>query len=105
VAPLPQGVGRWFHIAAVGERDGSVRLHLDGVEIARSSARRLDSRPGNIAESPFDNPLLVGAANNDADPTRVDQKLNGAVDELLVYDRALPARQIALLARGIQPRL
>ena len=40
-----------------------------------------------------------------ADPMVVDQKLNGAVDELLIYDRALTATEVSQLASGIQPRL
>jgi RNA polymerase sigma-70 factor (ECF subfamily) len=101
--PIPQEMGRWFHVAAVGESDGSLHLYLDGAEIA---ARGPDQRKAlSLAASPDDNPLLVGAANNFSDPTIVDQKLNGAIDELLLYDRALGPREIAQLASRVQPRL
>jgi hypothetical protein len=33
------------------------------------------------------------------------QKFRGALDELLVYDRALSREEVAALASGVQPRL
>ena len=40
--PVQQELGRWFHLAVVGEADGTVRLYRDGREIGRGSvaARR-----------------------------------------------------------------
>ena len=98
--PIQHEVGRWFHLAAVGQPDGTVRLYRDGREIGRGQSPR---RELSLASSPEDNPVLVGAANNYADPTVVDQKLNGSVDELLFYDRALDPAEISQLASGIQP--
>ena len=100
--PVKQELGRWFHLAVVGEADGTVRIYRDGREIGRGSSPRLAL---SLSSSPEDNPVLVGAANNFADPTVVDQKLNGSVDELLFYNRALDATEISQLASGIQPRL
>jgi hypothetical protein len=98
--PIQHEPGRWFHLAAIGQHDGTVRLYLDGREIGQGSSPR---EALSLASAPEDNPVLVGAANNFPDPTVVDQKLNGSVDELLVYDRALDAAEISQLASGIQP--
>ena len=100
--PVKHEVGRWFHVAAVGQADGTIRLYRDGREIGRGLSER---QALSLASTPEDNPVLVGAANNRPDPTVVDQKLNGSVDELLVYDRALDAAEISQLASGIQPRM
>jgi len=35
----------------------------------------------------------------------VDQKLDGAIDELVIYDRALAPRELTQLASGLQPGL
>jgi hypothetical protein len=77
-----------------------VRLYRDGREIGRGQSPR---QALSLASAPEDNPVLVGAANNFPDPTFVDQKLNGSVDELLLYDRALDVSEISQLASGIQP--
>jgi hypothetical protein len=98
--PVQHEVGRWFHLAAVGQADGTVRLYRDGREIGRGQSPR---QALSLASAPEDNPVLVGAANNFPDPTFVDQKLNGSVDELLLYDRALDVSEISQLASGIQP--
>ncbi len=100
--PVAQELGRWFHVAAVGQADGTIRLYRDGREIGRGLSER---QALSLASTPEDNPVLVGAANNRPDPMVVDQKLNGSVDELLVYDRALDAAEISQLASGIQPRM
>jgi hypothetical protein len=100
--PVQHEVGRWFHVAAVGQADGTIRLYRDGWEIGRGLSER---QALSLASTPEDNPVLVGAANNFPDPTVVDQKLNGSIDELLVYDRALDAAEISQLASGIQPRM
>jgi RNA polymerase sigma-70 factor (ECF subfamily) len=103
-APVPRPLDRWFHVAAVRSPTGVLRLYLDGSEVARARAPRR-MIPGTLVGSPYANPILVGAANNRADPSHVDQKLRGAIDELLIHDRALSAEEIAALASGLQPPL
>ena len=100
--PVPWMLGRWFHVAVAADR-GLVRLYLDGREIARAPA---GPRPSTDAgRSPADNALLMGAAVNGFDPSLTDQKLNGALDEVLIYDRGLGAEEIRHLAAGVQPHL
>jgi RNA polymerase sigma-70 factor (ECF subfamily) len=103
-APIPRALQTWFHVAAVRSASGTLRLYVDGVEVGQVRTRP-NRRGGTLAGTPYANPILVGAANNAADPRVVDQKLNGGVDELLIYDRALPPEEIVALAAGTQPRL
>ena len=105
-APIPRAVQTWFHVAAVRSASGHaapVRGRRGG-RPPGAHARR-NRRGGTLASTPYANPILVGAANNGADPAVVNQKLNGAVDELLIYDRALTARRDRRAGRRPQPRL
>jgi beta-galactosidase len=101
-APIPRALQTWFHVAAVRSASGALRLYIDGVEVRAKAA---PVGRGTLIANPYANPILVGAANNFADPALVNQKLNGGIDELIIYDRALPAEEIAALAAGTQPRL
>jgi sialidase-1 len=94
--PLPAGLAHWFHIAVSRHRDGTTVLFVDGKEIGRSTNAPADLEGGS-------NPLIIGAAKNDANPLRGQAHFDGALDELLIYDRALPAGEIAALAAGTQP--
>jgi RNA polymerase sigma-70 factor, ECF subfamily len=96
IARLPAALGRWFHVAATRHRDGTVLLFVDGREVGRGHtlAAVLDTSA---------NPLIVGAARNSDEPNRTEAHFDGGVDELVIYDRALSAGEIARLARGAQP--
>jgi hypothetical protein len=48
-------------------------------------------------------PLRVGGGLRSDDRVRVRQLFEGAVDELLVYERALDGQEIATLAGGATP--
>jgi RNA polymerase sigma-70 factor (ECF subfamily) len=90
--------GAWFHLAAVRTAAGVVSIHLNGVE----TGRRSGTPPA--ARTATGKPVLLGAAVNGPDPAVVSQKLKGAVDEVILYDRALSAAEIAALAAGGRPR-
>jgi sialidase-1 len=90
--------GAWFHLAAVRTASGVVSIHLNGVE----TGRRSGTPPAGSAAT--GKPVLMGAAVNGPDPEVVSQKLKGAVDEVILYDRALSAAEIAALAAGGRPR-
>ena len=62
-APTPAGVGRWVHVAAVRDQTGLLRLYADGAEVARRKQRRR-FLTGTLATSPYANPILVGAADD-----------------------------------------
>jgi beta-galactosidase len=86
--PVPSGV--WIHLA--GTYDGAMaRLYVDGVEVASQTMT------GNFA--PDATPVLLGGNGNDASgvPTEL---FPGRIDELMLYARALSAREIGELAAG-----
>ncbi len=91
---------RWVHVAATRDRDRVARLYLDGVEVARKRSRPPIALPSG---SGGENALLIGAARNGLGAT--SERLRGALDELVIYDRALPAQEVAALAAGVQPAL
>jgi hypothetical protein len=47
--------------------------------------------------------LTIGGAVNGPDPAAVDELFEGALDELVMYDRALDRSEIGALAARQQP--
>jgi hypothetical protein len=93
VQPAPLALDRWFHLAFTHEEDGMTRLYLDGVEVARRRGPHLDR--GRVISS-----LTLGAGQYARNPHLVRQRLDGVLDEVRIYARALPPAQIAALAAG-----
>ena len=83
----------WAHIAVSRHRDGRTVLFVDGREVGqgKTGVGILDS---------LANPLIIGAAVNGPDPWRAQAHYSGAVDELVFYDHALEAADVAALAAG-----
>jgi RNA polymerase sigma-70 factor, ECF subfamily len=103
-AAFPAGRDRWVHVAATRARDRVARLYLDGVEVARKRSRPVTaplSPTGGAAE----NALLIGAAMNGSPPRLPSERFVGSMDELVLYDRALPPEDVMALAVGAQPAL
>ena len=95
--PLPPALGAWVHLAAVRSEDGRARLFVDGVEVGqRRSVGR--SYGGGSA------PVLIGAAINGPDASSASELYEGAMDEVLIYNRALADAEIEALAAGVPPR-
>jgi hypothetical protein len=82
----------WTHVAAVRDATGT-RLYLDGVLAGRT--RRIT--PGRIGGGR--GALVVGGQVNGPEPGPAQDRFEGAIDELRIYDRALQAAEIAALAR------
>lgn len=81
-------VGKWVHVAAV--KDGSaIRLFVDGVLIDESQAE------GAVVTDAA--ALYIGATEADPGYDR-SGFFFGVVDEVAIYDRALDANEIAMLA-------
>jgi hypothetical protein len=81
-APVPDGEARYVHL--VGTFDGAThRLYLDG-ELASSTPYDLDVLPNDAG-------TLIGAREADGGMSR---HFTGEVDEVAVYDRALPAARV-----------
>jgi hypothetical protein len=91
--PLPADLPTWFHVAVTRHRDGTTVLFVGGKEMARrhTSNGILDGDA---------NPIVIGGAFNSPDHSRVQAHYDGAIDELVIYDRALGEAEIAALASG-----
>ena len=78
-------VNRWIHLA--GTYDGSImRLYVDGVEIGSQAISGI---------IPVDNnPVTIGAEENEDIPQDVVGEFEGLVDEVRLYNRALTASEI-----------
>lgn len=97
-AVTPDRFGQWMHLAAVYDRDGGVVRHY------------LDGRPVSEEAILFDIPLRVGdaevgnwnvAAHRNKTLVRY---LNGCMDELMLFTRALSGDEVArLYAQGRPP--
>jgi hypothetical protein len=90
---LPAGV--WSHIAATF-RNGTTTLYVNGVEVGHQTSPRVP-RP-ELAR-----PLMIGAGMNGPAGTRPTELFKGALDEVLLYDRALAAEEVAALSGGTGP--
>jgi RNA polymerase sigma-70 factor (ECF subfamily) len=94
--PYPRA-GLWTHVAAVRELHGT-SLYLDGVLVGRSSPS--SPRPLGGAGTPL---LIGGLINGPEAGGRAFHLLRGALDELVLYDRALTAEEIRALAAPPAP--
>jgi hypothetical protein len=94
---VPGSAGRWFHVAVVQKADGRRTLYVDGVAIGRSNK----SRPAVLGGG--QSRLTIGAAVNGPDPRLADERYAGALDELVIYDRALSEGEVQALAARSQP--
>jgi hypothetical protein len=91
--PAPTAVQQWVHVA--GTYDGAVaRIYRGGVSVG--SVSYTQTFPISTQ------PLYLGTNKN---ATSAHQPLAGTLDEVLLYDDALPAEAIAALARGEVPPL
>jgi hypothetical protein len=93
---MPPIIGRWVHLAATRAADGTRRLYFDGVEVARKGRR-----PDLLHA--IGGALILGGRAKSTEPREVRQRLDGAIDELVIYDRALAAEEIAGLVAHHQP--
>jgi hypothetical protein len=96
--PYSYPSGRWVHVAGVLGRDRRARIYLDGREV---KSKRTGLPPTERASTP----LIIGGGVNAADQVSVGERFEGALDELLVYDRALSPDELAALAASTQPQL
>jgi RNA polymerase sigma factor (sigma-70 family) len=87
--PLP--LDRWFHVAFTHDTAGTTRLYLDGEEVG--------SAPGvHTDRGLVDTALTMGAGNYSRFRTSVRQRLDGALDDARIYDRALSPAELRALA-------
>jgi hypothetical protein len=87
-------VNRWFHAAATYDGQ-TIRVYQDGVLEA--------SRPWTNGLPDSDRPLYVGTNKNESGASDAHHPWEGDLDEVLLYDVALPDAAIAALAAGQRP--
>jgi hypothetical protein len=90
-------LNRWVHVAFTRERGGRVRLFIGGKVMGETVGGPGAAEPAEVGT------LTIGATITDAGAEHVRQRFFGAMDELLVYERALAPEEIAALAEGVQP--
>ncbi|WP_102797715.1 LamG domain-containing protein [Bowmanella denitrificans] len=79
-------IGKWHHVAVV-LKDGSSKLYVDGRFIRESS-----TNPGDLLT--YNRPVIFGANANGKD----HENLNGALDDIIFFDRALSEEAIISIA-------
>jgi hypothetical protein len=90
--------GRWVHVAMTFDTQ-TLKVYLDGEMVGAAEYR--------LSVAPATTPILVGAAEVET-PARdavagVVDRLAAHVDDVLIYDRALPGVDVVRLAEGVRP--
>jgi|GEM_PF-179679 len=86
-------VGQWHHMVATFNVNGSARLYLDGHQVNATGMSNRTYSHHSITEG-FIGRVSSSAGNRD---------LNGVIDELRIWNRALSAAEVnALYQRGLQ---
>ncbi|MFI5938304.1 LamG-like jellyroll fold domain-containing protein [Actinoplanes sp. NPDC051494] len=87
LGPVKPEVGRWYHLAGVRDSvKGELRLYVDGVQAGAVSACQPQAAPTGTT--------VIGRGKYGGNP--VDY-LDGTVDQVRLYDRALSAAEIQQL--------
>jgi hypothetical protein len=91
--PLP--LNQWVHVAYVYNA-AQLIIYVNGTQTGTTSY----TQPVGMASMP----LCLGCGQNQSNNGQVpDESLGGRLDELLIYNRALPADELAMLAAGAVP--
>lgn len=98
-AALPQlSLNRWHHVAVTVNRTSwpvNVAFYVDGYSVGSEAPGTM----GNIANT--DLPFFIGSGNSPTVP--IDIKFNDRIDEVFVYNRALPKWEIWNVLNPGQP--
>jgi len=88
----------WHHVVAVYDRDSLLTLYVDGVSRATADISSRNGADINISCS-----LRIGAYNDSDCSVYSSFKMNGSIDEVRIYNRALEISEItALYNSGLQ---
>ena len=90
-SPSALTLGSWYHVAATAQRPGNLILYINGSSVGTQSTAAI----AGIDVSPFSLLTIGGNASIGY--------LNGSMDEVRVYNRALSSADIARLAAGLEP--
>ncbi len=90
----PLSIGNWQHVAVTHTfgNDAAIKIYYNGVSQAGGWFNN-----GNNSGVLSDDPLRIGAISGHLDGTNPDELFDGAIDEVLVYKRALSAAEIGAL--------
>ena len=94
-----QQLDRWHHIASTRTANRRAALYVDGQLV---TSKKTGTEIATDAES---GSLIIGGGVNGPNPDAVTERFDGAVDEVLLFKRALGPAEIAALASGAQPRV
>lgn len=84
--------GRWYHVSLVYSNK-VVTMYIDGIEVPNTVG--FDTLSSNV-----DNVISANIGGRDNDGGRADEDFNGIIDDVRIYNRALSAQEVALLAGG-----
>ena len=77
--------GDWHHVAVTMDRDGAMKIYLDG------NYRVQDSNISDVGDLDADQPLVIGCRYEGATVTQV---MNGPTDDVRIYNRVLSSTEI-----------
>lgn len=86
----PLNDNAWHHLAITYESDGTVATYLDGVAVA------MDNAGVQEVKIPQDGKLMLGTCWTRGN----DRYLDGCLDDVRIYQRALTAEEVAALAQN-----
>lgn len=85
----------WHHVVGILAADGTMKLHVDGQEVATGKASGLlPKEPANALQIGADEESLVGPY------TAAESAFKGELDDIRIYRGELPPDAIAALAQG-----
>lgn len=90
--PQPVSSRRWTHVAFTQSADGTTRLYQDGALVGEAQDNRWKR------EAQLYTPIAIGAGINGPAGRVLRQHLQGAVDEVAIYSRALGPEEVARVA-------
>jgi hypothetical protein len=97
--PFPANRGKWYHVAATLDSEGIAAVFVNGEQLRKKKKEGRPSLGGGH------NPLIIGGGVNGPDGNAVEELLEGVIDELVIYDRAIGEAELHALASGVQPRV
>jgi hypothetical protein len=87
-APFSPDLDQWYHLAVTRSR-GTFTTYVNGAPVASEKVDRIIPNP--------DAPLTIGCANTEA------AFVNGLIDEVAIYDRALSPAEVKARWRALAP--
>lgn len=84
---------QWYHVAATLDSGDTARIYIDGVEANSGTISETADFTGATPN--------IGRAHSSASTSNPYGAFNGQIDDVRIYNRALTAKEIALIAAGL----